>query len=252
MRFRVFLLGLPLLAGCAARGPEMTAGRTDDSAVMSHGKIWEGVNSYALRGPAEQFKNIHPELRRLYDGRVQGPGKASLLYDSRYLYVHAVLQDDDLIAESEGDQIMLSDYGDVFEVFLKPLNANYYWEIHISPKNQKLVIFYPGRGYHFLPCVKPQPGSPLPGLKSSVVLNGTLNQNKDKDDSWSVTVAVPLAEIAEQGIELKPGVPWKILLGRYNFSCHQPKRDLTAYPQLRFLDFHSHEEYADLILMEAK
>ena len=90
------------------------------------------------------------------------------------------------------------------------------------------------------------------GLKSSVVLNGTLNQNKDKDDSWSVTVAVPLAEIAEQGIELKPGVPWKILIGRYNFSCHQPKRELTAYPQLRFLDFHSHEEYADLILMEAK
>lgn len=104
----------------------------------------------------------------------------SLLYDSRYLYVHAELQDDDLVAESDGDQVMLCNFGDVFEIFLKPADANHYWEIHISPKNQKLVLFYPGRGYHFLPSVGPRKKSPLPGLKSSVRLNGTLNRRMDQ------------------------------------------------------------------------
>ena len=241
-----------LLGGCTARTPEMAAGYTDDPAVMESGDAWKKAAAYDLYGAAEQFRDAHPDIRRLYVNKVQCPGKVSLLYDSRYLYVHAERQDDDLVAESDGDQVMLCNFGDVFEIFLKPADANHYWEIHISPKNQKLVLFYPGRGYHFLPSVGPRKKSPLPGLKSSVRLNGTLNRRMDKDRSWSVTVAIPLAELAAQGIGLKPGSRWKILTARYNYSSHQPNRELTTCPQLKKLNFHAHEEYAELILKDAE
>ena len=120
-----------LLGGCTARTPEMAAGYTDDPAVMESGDAWKKAAAYDLYGAAEQFRDAHPEIRRLYDNKVQCPGKVSLLYDSRYLYVHAELQDDDLVAESDGDQVMLCNFGDVFEIFLKPADAN-----HLTEKSE--------------------------------------------------------------------------------------------------------------------
>lgn len=244
-----------LLGGCAQNPypslPEMAAAYTADPVLMDgklDEKAWKQATVYELATAREAWNNRHPELRAVYGAKPVSPGKVRLLWDKEYLYIGAEFQDDDIVAEGTKDQQMHCNLGDVLEVFLKPAEANHYWEIHISPANYQIVLFYPGRGHHLLPSVIPDK-KPL-GVKSAITLDGTLNRSDDFDRAWTAEVAIPLAEPGLKGVPLDSKNNWKILIGRYNYSCHQKVKELSSFPELRFFDFHSHEEYATLKLKE--
>ncbi len=229
--------------------PEVTARKTEPLKIdgVLDEKEWYAAEVYSLKTARESWKNQHPALRAVYEGKVVNPGKIRLLYDEKYLYVGIEFKDDDLQAQAKKNQEMLCNKGDVAELFLKPVNANYYWEIHLSPANQHNVLFYPGRGHHLLPSVI-QKESPLKGIVSAVSFCGTLNDSSDRDRFWSAELAIPLAELAKKGNALKSGVSWRILFARYDYTCHQLGKELSAFPELRYFNFHSHEEYAFLYL----
>jgi hypothetical protein len=206
-------------------------------------KCWQNAQQYDLgvSGSAMEYK--HPSLAKHYGNRVLSPGYVKMLHNRNYLYISAVMQDDDIIAYGKRDQQIHCTEGDVFEIFLKPENANHYWEIHITPAGHCAVLFYPSRGYHFLPGIVMPSTRPLKKIKYKVNVNGTLNKNTDKDKFWSVEAAIPLAELAAAGVPFDAQNQWRILFGRYNFSKYQTLCELTSFPKLSKIDFHIHEEY---------
>jgi hypothetical protein len=113
---------------------------------------------------------------------------AKMLWDDNYLYVGAVLQEDDIKAKlSQRDTIIY--YDNDFEVFLDPDgDGQNYFEIETNAKGVifDLMLDKPYRsGGNFMiqwDC---------PGLQLAIHREGTLNKSKDKDKQWSVEMAIP-------------------------------------------------------------
>ena len=238
------------LCGCNTcfQSREMLVGKADKITVdgTANEKCWQNVPEYPLSTSVNAWKQKHPEYAKIYSKKNVVPGKVKFLYDKDFLYISANLTDDDIVALEPKNQVSHCTKGDVFEIFLKPENALHYWEIHITPAGYSAVIFYPSRGYHFLGKIVMPEKSPLKKMKYKVSINGTLNNNKDKDRSWSVEAAIPLDELKAQGIPFDAKNQWRVLISRYNYSRYQAFCELSSCPELTKLDFHVHEEYGYL------
>lgn len=132
-----------------------------------------------------------------------------------------------------------------FEIFLDPDgdSLNYYeFEVNALNTIWELTLDKPysqgGNAVH---------GTNLPGLKSAVKIDGTLNDPTDKDRSWSVEVFLPWKDLAVyQGKATSPPklkdtwrinfsrVQWqhKIVNGKYvRIPPHGTKFDLESHPE---------------------
>ena len=252
----ILILSVLFLCGCSSYPvpPEMVAKYAENIVVdgIHNEKGWSETPEYQLTTARSRMKELHPDLREKYGRNPASPGTVRLLFDRQYLYVGAVLTDDDIISLGTRDQQVHCGEGDVFEIFLKPENANYYWELHITPAGYCAVIFYPSRGYHFLSKIVMPEVRPLKKIKYKSVISGTLNRSGDFDRLWSLEAAIPLDELAAKGIPFDSDHPWRILIGRYNYSCHQKICELSSFPQLNRFNFHAHEEYGTIRLVRAK
>lgn len=252
--FSIFVSAILLCCGCRSypTPPEVTAGRAENIVVdgILNEKCWSRTPEYSLTTARTRFRELHPDLRAVYGRKPAGPGKIRFTFDGDYLYVGAILKDDDIMSLSSQDQQLHSGEGDVLEIFLKPEDADHYWEIHISPAGYCAVLFYPSRGYHFLPKIVLPQIRPMKKIKYKSIVTGTLNRQNDYDRQWTVEAAIPLNELARQGVPLDTRHQWRILIGRYNYSCHQKICELSSLPQLERFNFHAHEEYAFLKLDE--
>jgi hypothetical protein len=117
-----------------------------------------------------------------------------MLWDDDYLYVAAVLEEPHVWATlTERDAVMYHD--DDFEVFLDPDGDTHgYYEIEINAFGAVWDLF----------LVKPyRDGGPaisawdIRGLRSAVVVDGTLNEPSDTDRGWTVELAIPWSAITE-------------------------------------------------------
>jgi hypothetical protein len=131
---------------------------------------------------------------------------------------------------------------------IKPELQTWYWEFHVTPSALTSSFFFPGRGRLCLPsCL---------GQESEVLVaahcDGTLNQWQDRDRGWTAEMAVPLSELTMHGESFEPGVRWRVLIGRYNYSRYLTTRgpELSAMPRISKVDFHCFEEYAVLELAD--
>lgn len=62
-------------------------------------------------------------------------------------------------------------------------------------------------------------GFDLPGLKTAVQVNGTLNDNRDIDKGWSLEISIPWSSLSliagDRSLPPVPGDIWKMFLGRF-------------------------------------
>ncbi len=236
------------VAGCAHQSkcgceennaPEIKAVYTSKPIVLD-GKLddvaWKDAPAYVPVFSRRNFEKAHPDIKNFFKDGVTDPGTFKLLWDDKYLYVGILFIDKDIVAEGDADQLVHCSLGDLAEVFLKPAKDTYYWELYVTPQNKKTAFFYSGRGCHGLPSCLPKE-IPLKKMATAVTFKGTLNNSFDKDEYWSAEIAIPIDEINARGIKLAPGVPWKILLARYNYSRYVPVKELTAYPELEIHEF---------------
>ena len=200
--------------------------------------VWREAQAYAFDIPLSEATN----------GKTfQEGAEARFAWDERCLYVGVRLVDSDIVAEGDDACRLLNLAGDVCEVFLKPEGHTCYWEIHVTPRNQQRVMFYPGRGRLGLPsCFL----SSFP-LHSAVACDGEVNNWRTRDREWTVELAVPVESLRDAGIPLAPGSSWRTLVSRYNYSRFLSTRgpELSSAPRLSVCDFHRHEEYAVLDLV---
>lgn len=138
--------------------------------------------------------------------------RAKMLWDKKYLYVVAEMQDDHVWANlRKHDEIVFFDND--FEIFVDPdNNTHQYFELEFNALNTVFDLFlskpYRVGGGALI-------GWNAHGLRSAVKINGTLNNPKDKDKGWILECAIPLS-ILTIGNEVN--VPNEGTLWRINFS----------------------------------
>ncbi|MFC1805775.1 carbohydrate-binding family 9-like protein [Planctomycetota bacterium] len=164
---------------------------------------------------------------------------ARFLWDDENLYFAMVMEDLDVYgAHKEHDSATWED--DVAEVFLKPRDgAHYYYEIHVNPLNTTLDLLIPRRGSGTLGRFTPWES----GMRSAVLIKGTLNNWRDRDKGWIVEAAIPLKAFAPDTPKPQLGDRWRFAVCRYDYSVYLDGHEKSSTARLATANFHRHEDY---------
>ncbi len=157
---------------------------------------------------------------------IEGPSRpeprfrtvVQMLWDDECLYIGAFLEEPHVWATlTKRDSIIFQDND--FEVFVDPDGDTHtYGELEINALNTvwDLLLVRPYRD-----------GGPavhawdIPGLRSAVHVNGTLNDPSDVDKSWTVEIALPFAAFREitRGTPERPapGDQWRVTFSRVEY-----------------------------------
>ena len=172
---------------------------------------------------------------------------AAVLWDDQNLYVGYWVEEPDITATLTRRDAPIYKDNDV-ELFIAGQDGYYEFEINSFGTIYEVLFFwmdnYEKKGYHNRPefkrnakGVKPFNGVgykhprggrigfwnwDMPGLRSAVHIDGTINNNKDRDKGWTVEIAIPWASLkilAEgDGRALPPvkGDTWRMDFSRFN------------------------------------
>jgi len=115
-----------------------------------------------------------------------------MLWDNNFLYVFAKLYETHIWGDiTERDKVIY--HNNDFEVFINPnKNVFNYGEIEINALGTEWDLFL-NKPYRLKG--KADSSWNIKGLKSSVFIEGTINNPKDIDNYWTVEIAIPLKEI---------------------------------------------------------
>ncbi len=210
-------------------------------------KAWQDAPAHDFVHPAIYLENRPKELQEFFSKGVVEKGTVKIVYDDKNIYFAFELEDKDILAEGNGVQLHHYRLGDTAEIFLKPLNETWYWELYVTPHSQQTSFRYDGRGVMGLPSsfsTTPM----LPGMKSVSTYVGTLNNSWDEDTKWYSEVVIPLDELTQRGVKLDDKTPWLVFFGRYNYGRSMPLYENSVVPKMNRLNHHSYEEFGLLKL----
>jgi len=139
--------------------------------------------------------------------------RCKLIWDKDYLYIAAVIKDPDVWAYVKNhDEVVFQD--DDFEIFIDPLNTTHqYFELEVNAINTIWDLYLP-KAYRNL-------GSGLTswesGVRSAVKVQGTVNNPSDKDQGWTVEMAIPYSKL---NVKKAPeeGEFWRINFSRVQWE----------------------------------
>jgi hypothetical protein len=144
--------------------------------------------------------------------------RAKMLWDDRYFYVAAELQEPHVWATlTQHDAVIFQDND--FEVFIDPNGDNHeYYEFEINALNTGWDLLLP-RPYK--DGGRAVTSWEIPGLKTAVHVDGTLNDPTDIDKGWSVEIAFPwkvLGELAYRPAPPRDGEQWRVNFSRVEWE----------------------------------
>jgi len=181
--------------------PVRVDGKLDDPAWASAPWTDTFVDIEASRRPAPRFKT-----------------RAKMLWDDEWLYVAAEMEEPDLWGTlTERDSVIFRDND--FELFIDPdgdTHAYYELEVNALGTPWDLLLIKPYRDGG--PAIN---GWDITGLQARVDLKGTLNKPGDRDQGWTVELALPwriLKEAAPGHNPPKPGDRWRINFSRVEWQ----------------------------------
>ena len=208
--------------------PELTL----ENAMNS--KAWDSMPKYHLM-------HYVTELQHINKAPAEGAYVRYLCNDSDF-FVRVDMVDSDVMTGADRNQDHHYSQGDLIEVFIKPENDSYYWEIYGLPNKLYTRCYFPSKGTLSLPSGF-GPTDVKIGVDSRVY--GTFNNHSDRDKGWTVIIAIPRKELEKNGCKFAPGQKWTVLAARYNYSVYLPVHELSSYPQITG-GYHSTEYYANI------
>jgi hypothetical protein len=198
--------------------------------------------------PGYRFYVNPYELEELHRAPREG-ATVKLAYDSNYLYVRAEMDDSDVLTTGTENQSHLYLMGDLLEVFIKPLNDSYYWEIYGTPNKLFSCFYFPSRAYlGGIPSIFGPTDVVIP---VDAKVNGTFNKCDDRDNSWTSLIAVPRKVLEKNGLKFDKGSDWTIFISRYNYSRFLSSYETSSFPQITG-SFHSLAYYANVNFVKDK
>lgn len=173
--------------------------------------------------------------------------EAAVLWDDQNLYVAYWIEEPDVTATLTVRDAPIYKDNDV-ELFIAGTDGYYEFEINSYGTIYEVLFFwmdaFEKKGYQSRPefnrnakGVMPFNGVAykhprgkrigfwnwdMPGLKSAVHINGTINNSKDRDKGWTVEIAIPwrslkvLAEGDGRALPPKQGDTWRMDFSRFN------------------------------------
>ena len=219
--------------------PHYTAYRTKSSIVLD-GKLDEQVWSDAPK--SENFRDLITGSSTIHST------KAAVLWDDEFLYVGYWIEEPDLQATLTERDAPIYKNNDV-ELFIAGENAYYEFEINSFGTIYEVLFIweeaYERAGYDQMPIfdlerdsvrifngvgLKTHPKGKrigfwnwdFPGLQSGVALDGTINDNTDRDRGWTVEIALPWSGMEvltkRENINLPPKEKdvWRMDFSRFN------------------------------------
>jgi hypothetical protein len=229
--------------------PHYVAYRTT-SEIQIDGRLDEHVWQKAPRSP--RFRDMIYGEETIHDTR------AAVLWDEEYLYVGYWIEEPDLQATLTERDAPIYQNNDV-EFFIAGVDGYYEFEINSFGTIYEVLFFwddaYLAGGYDKMEGLAPdQPGSQpfygvgyknhprgprigffkwdLPGLKTAVFLDGTINDSSDRDRGWTVELAIPWSGLAVLAVGDERSLPpedhdvWRMDFSRFNqYKEAAPSRD---------------------------
>ena len=185
-------------------------------AVILDGKIteraWENVSW------TDSFVDIEGDLK----SKPYHDTKVKMLWDDNYFYFAALMEEPHVWATiTDRDEVIFKDND--FEIFLDPDGDTHnYYELEVNALETEwdLILLKP---YHDDGKVAVDSWD-IPGLITQVHVDGTLNDPTDRDQGWSLEIAIPWKALEECAPNLHPkeGEQWKV-----NFSRVQWETDIV-------------------------
>jgi hypothetical protein len=143
--------------------------------------------------------------------------RAKMLWDEQFLYVAAELEEPHVWATfTEHDSVIFRDND--FEVFLNPSGDGLnYFEFEINALNTGWDLFLPKP---YRQGGRADNSWEIPGLKTAVRIDGTLNNPADRDRGWTIEIAFPWTAFASRAAVTrpKPGDEWRVNFSRVEWQ----------------------------------
>jgi hypothetical protein len=174
--------------------------------------------------------------------------RVRLLWDDRYLYLGAELEDQDIYCRTPLSHDASFNVDDIIELFIKPSDTlPYYWELHVVPSGGTRDYFYARRGaggdHRWLRYES--------GMQARVKVFGTLNDWEKRDTKWVVEMRVPWSAFKQNGGRPRPGDLWRFMVARYDYSVYlEDGCELSAAAPLPQQNFHLYEHFPYLKFAE--
>jgi hypothetical protein len=144
--------------------------------------------------------------------------RVKMLWDDRYFYIAAEMEEPHVWATLKNhDSVIFCDND--FEVFIDPNSDNHeYYEFEINAHNTTwdLLLTRPYKDHG-----KPVNGWEIHGIQTSVHVDGTINDPRDRDRGWTVELAFPwsaLEELANHKGPPAPGEQWRVNFSRVEWK----------------------------------
>jgi hypothetical protein len=153
--------------------------------------------------------------------------RMKMLWDDEFFYFGADLEEPHIWATlTARDSVIFQDND--FEVFIDPDGDTHaYYELEVNALNTVWDLF----------LVQPyRDGGPaihawdIAGLKTGVDLRGTINDPADRDDGWSVEIAIPwsiLREGTRSRVPPRNGDQWRVNFSRVQWQLDAGDRSYT-------------------------
>ena len=157
---------------------------------------------------------------------------AKLLWDDQYLYVGYECEDSDIVAlHTERDDPTYKD--DAVEIFInaKPSQTLQYFGLEMNAR-AVLYDYISSDAKYFFKRFNMQ------GVKLASDIRGTLNMRGDKDQGWSLEVAIPWINFEEMAPKPEAGTVWTANLNRWNGV--EPDRVLSMWSNPLYPTPHPH------------
>ena len=182
------------------------------SPIVMDGKLDDP--SWLLTDWTESFVDIEGRLKPkpFYDTKVK------MLWDERYFYFAAKLEDPHIWATLKmRDTVIFKNNN--FEIFLDPDGDTHnYMELEVNAfaTEWDLLLLAP---YHDKKNVAIDSWD-ISGLITKVSIDGTINNAADRDNEWSVEIAIPWEAIQDYTPNLLPvdGEHWKVNFARVQWD----------------------------------
>lgn len=140
--------------------------------------------------------------------------RAKMLWDDQFFYIAAELEEPDVWATLKKHDAIIF-YDNDFEVFIDPDGDTHrYYELEINAFGTEWDLFL---DKPYRDDCKPLFFWDIRGLKTGVLVDGTINQPGDRDQGWTVEIAIPwevLKECASKNAPPKDGDQWRVNFSR--------------------------------------
>lgn len=143
--------------------------------------------------------------------------RAKMLWDDQYFYIAAELEEPHVWATlTKHDSVIFHDND--FEVFLNPSGDTLnYFEFEINARNTGWDLFLPKP---YKKQGKADNSWEMPGLRTAVQVQGTLNNPRDQDRGWTLEIAFPWKDFASKAPVRRPnpGESWRVNFSRVEWQ----------------------------------